>query len=256
MESVDDLINSGKHPVIIAHRGASHYYHENTMAAFTAAVEMRAEMIELDVRRTADGALIVHHDPDIDKNNIGHMSLAQIRDMSSTSGFSVPTLADVLAFCKNRIPVDIELKEGGYEGLVLDEVLQVLDPGQFVITSVLDGAIRRVKERAADVRTGLIISSRPWRQLLSKLHPNARARRAGADVVVVSQKLLRLGFLTTAKKMELPVWVYTINDRKELWDLITDGRIGGIFTNRPDVALFLRDIHLVQSGRIPEKNWE
>ena len=65
MRTIDEIISGSKpRPVVIAHRGASHYYHENTMEAFEAAVDMSAEMIEFDVRRTFDGVLVVHHDSD------------------------------------------------------------------------------------------------------------------------------------------------------------------------------------------------
>ncbi len=246
MRTIADFI-SGDHPrpLVIAHRGASHYCHENTMKAFQAAVDMSAEMIEFDVRRAGDGTLVIHHDPDLDGGKIRDMTTAQILERSGSAGYLIPTLFEVLEFCKVRIPVDIELKEAGYEEQVLDEVLDVLEPDQFIITSVHDSVIRKVKDLRPGIRTGFIISSHPRWQLLTKLFPGSRARRSGADVLVASSKLLKFGFLSTARDLGLPVWVYTVNDRNELWKRITDGRISGIFSDRPDVALFLRDLYTV-----------
>ena len=252
MRTIDNIISGSKpRPVVIAHRGASHYYHENTMEAFEAAVDMSAEMIEFDVRRTFDGVLVVHHDSDFAGSEIRDMTVNEIRKKSESAGYLIPTLVELLEFCKNQIQVDIELKEGGYEKQAAKTVLDILNPEQFIVTSIYDKVLGKIKAINPVIRTGLIIGSRPRWQLLTKLYPGRRAKRAGADVLVISQKLLKFGFLSTTKNLGLSVWVYTVNDRKELWKMITDGRISGIFTDRPDVALFLRDLHAVEQG---EKN--
>ncbi|MDF1526111.1 MAG: glycerophosphodiester phosphodiesterase [bacterium] len=244
MRTIDEIISGSEpRPVIISHRGASHYHHENTMEAFEAAVDMCAEMIEFDVRRTFDGVLVVHHDLDFAGREIKAMSINQIKEAAQTAGYSIPTLLEVLRFCADKIPVDIELKEAGYEDQVLETVLGILVPDQFIITSVNDSVIRKIKDIKPEVRTGLILSSHPRWQLITKLYPEHRALRAGADVLVVSQKLLKVGFLSTTRNLSLPVWIYTVNDRRELWRMIKEKRISGFFTDRPDVGLLLRDLH-------------
>lgn len=235
--------------MIIAHRGASHYYRENTMEAFEAAVDMQSEMMELDVRRTYDGELIVHHDPDIGGANISKMFSEEVLGKASSEGYVISALEKVLEYSKGKLPLDIELKEGGYEEQVLETVLATLDLEQFIITSVHDSVIRKIKDLQPGLKTGLVISSHPRWQLLTKLYPEKRARQAGADVLVVSQKLLKVGFLSTTRNIGLPVWIYTINDRKELWNMIIDERVAGIFTDRPDVALFLRDLYAVAQNK-------
>lgn len=243
MKTIDDILNSSRRPVVIAHRGASHYYHENTLEAFEAAVDMRAEMMELDVRHTGDGILVVHHDSDFAGREIRDMTESEIREKAGDTGYRIPGLAEVLEFCAGKIPLDIELKETGYEEQVLEEILDVMKVDQFIISSVHESAIRKAKDLQPDLRTGLILSSQPRWQLLTKLYPERRARRAGADILVVSMKLLKVGFLTTTQGMDLPLWIYTVNDRKELWKMTVEKRVSAIFTNRPDVALLLRDLH-------------
>ncbi|MDT8396477.1 MAG: glycerophosphodiester phosphodiesterase [bacterium] len=257
MRTVDEIISGNQpRPVIIAHRGASRYFHENTMESFEAAIDMRADMIELDVRRTADGVLVVHHDHDFAGAKIMDMTRDELQDKSGSAGYMVPTLQEVLEFCAGKIPLDIELKEAGCEEQVLETVLGVLGPDSFIITSSLDTVIRKIRVLDPAIRTGLIIGDRPPWQLFTKLFPGRRVRRSGADVLVVSRKLVQLGFLKTTRKLGLPVWVYTVNDRKELWKTITDERVGGIFSDRPDVALFLRDLHSVHKASIPEEKGE
>ena len=252
MRNIDEIIaGSEPRPAIIAHRGASHYYHENTMEAFEAAVDMRAEMLEFDVHRTADGVLVVHHDSDIGGTLISEMFHEEVCMKASDSGYEIPTLAAVLQYCSKKIPVDIELKEGGYEEQALTQILGVLDVKQFIVTSLHGAVIRKVKDLQSDVRTGLILSSRPRWQLMTKLYPEKKARNAGADVLVVSRKLLKLGFLSATRDLEIPLWVYIVNDRHDLWKMIMEKRVSAIFSDRPDVALLMRDLHAAGQKSIP-----
>jgi glycerophosphoryl diester phosphodiesterase len=162
----------------------------------------------------------------------------------------------VLELCEGKLPLDIELKEPGYEEQILETVLGVLDTDRFLITSSFDFVLRRIKELNPAIRTGLIIGDHPRWQLITKLFPGRRARWAGVDLLVVSKTLLKSGFLSTTRNLGLPVWVYTVNDRKELWKYITEGRVAGIFSDRLDVALFLRDLNAVQEGQVPERKEE
>jgi glycerophosphoryl diester phosphodiesterase len=246
--TVNDMINSSRRPVVIAHRGASFYHRENTMEAFEAAVDMRAEMVELDVRRTKDGVLVVHHDPHFPGGDIRAMDRDQIEDASKSSGYDIPTLVEVLQFCKDTIPVDIELKEPGYEEQVIETVLDILGPDQFLISSSYDMVVLKVKTLRPEIKTGLVLYRPPFLGLLRHLFPAARVRLAGVDFVMVSQKLLGMGFLRFNKGLGKLVWVYTVNDRKRLWKLMADERIGGVFTDRPDVGLFLRDLHILSQN--------
>ena len=128
MTTITKLLSQSMRPLVIAHRGASHYHHENTMEAFEAAVDMQAEMMEFDVHRTNDGVLVVHHDPDIGGDLISKMFHEVVSKKTSDSGYEIPTLETVLQYCKDKVPVDIELKENGYEEQVLDTVLDILKP--------------------------------------------------------------------------------------------------------------------------------
>ena len=73
----------------------------------------------------------------------------------------IPTLVELLEFCKNQIQVDIELKEGGYEKQAAKTVLDILKPEQFIVTSTYDKVLGKIKAINPVIRTGLIIGSRP-----------------------------------------------------------------------------------------------
>ena len=108
--------------MVIAHRGASALApHENTLEAFQIAIDLKADMVEFDVRKTSDNILIVFHDETIDGRKIGDMTYNRINDIASKEGYRVPTLDEVLELCSGKICLDIELKESGYERRVIDQ---------------------------------------------------------------------------------------------------------------------------------------
>ena len=115
------MLASLPHPAIFAHRGASAYAPENTLAAFETALMQNADGIELDVKLSADGHVIVIHDATVDRTTGAHgrvkdMSLADLRALGAGSFFSekfqsekIPTLDEVFEAVGKRIFINIEL---------------------------------------------------------------------------------------------------------------------------------------------------
>jgi len=109
-------------PAIIAHRGASRYAPENTLAAFHMAVEQGAEALELDVALSAEGEVVILHDDTVDRTTdgtgrVGALTLADLKRLDAGSFFSpafrgerIPTLAEVLEAVGHKILINIELK--------------------------------------------------------------------------------------------------------------------------------------------------
>lgn len=119
---------------VIAHRGASAYAPENTLAAFELAYEMGADWYELDCLLAKDGAVIVSHDNDVDrctdgKGLITEMTLAELKTLDAGSwkdpkfaGERLPTLAESLAMAKDRIGVYVEIKSVADDGPVMEQM--------------------------------------------------------------------------------------------------------------------------------------
>ena len=122
--------------VNIAHRGASGNYPENTLLAFEKALEIGVDEIELDLRLTGDGHLVVMHDETVDRTTDGtgrvaRLTLSEIRTLDAGSVFGekfrgerVPTWEEVLELVRGRVRLNVHLKEGGnpdggYEGKVV-----------------------------------------------------------------------------------------------------------------------------------------
>ena len=103
-------------PSVIAHRGVwGAGVPENSLAAFEQAIDLGADMIEFDVRRTRDGELILFHDREIAGLAVASLSRSEITDRA---GLLPPLLDEALELARGRIALDVELKEDGY----VDEV--------------------------------------------------------------------------------------------------------------------------------------
>src|SRR2546425_4771732 len=110
-----DRAARGKHVVVIAHRGANKFAPENTLAAFRKAVDLGCDYVELDVRRTRDGALVLMHDSTVDsktdgKGKVADLTLAEIKALDAGikhgeewKGEGKPTFDAALAACKSTI---------------------------------------------------------------------------------------------------------------------------------------------------------
>ena len=231
--------------MIIAHRGASRGAKENTIESFEKAMLLGADMIEFDVRRTKDHVLIVFHDETIRGHSVKELTYQGIRQTGRDLGFDIPTVEEVLNWARGKIKLDVELKKEGYEKEVTDLLSGYFKEDQFVITSFNDDSLKVVKERYPGIKTGLILGrDLPSYRILPRLQelfPGKRCKQAGADFLVAHLKLLRVGFLERARRSHLPVFVWTANDEETIWELLQDRRVYAIITDKPDLAVSLRE---------------
>ena len=230
--------------MIVAHRGASSLARENTVESFRKAIEIGVDMIEFDVRRTRDQVLIVHHDELMAGKPVKELTYDEIYKMTIRQRFSVPTFEEVLKCTSGKIKLDVEIKEEGYEKEVVELLLRYFKKDEFVITSFLDSCIRKIKDDYPDINAGLLLGvSKPKNFILTRISeffPHRRCKEAKADFLVPHRRLLWFGFLYRAKRANKPVFVWTVNDEKMIWKLLHDERIAAIITDKPDLAIALR----------------
>lgn len=230
-------------PLIVAHRGASALARENTVASFAKAIEIGSDMVEFDVRRSKDGIMVVYHDPAIAGRLISQLTYREANDLAQSRKFVIPTLENVLQLTWGKIKLDVELKETGYEKRVVDLVLKFFNVDDFIMTSFKDQAVGTVKKSFPEVKTGLLLGyNQPFQPLILSwpdLYPERRCRKIGADCLIVHYRLLTRGFLDRARRHGKPVYVWTVDDPKILKKLLTDNRIEGVITNKPDLAISL-----------------
>ena len=148
-------------PLVVAHRGAWRPAPQNSLEAFEEAVQLGCDAIELDVRRTLDGRVVVVHDARVGVRSIAKLTHEEIQ--SRPRHRHAPALEEVLELVAGRIGVDLELKEDGYVEQAMAIVKRRLPPEQYVVTSFHDSVLPTVKRTAPAVRTGLLLS--PNRQI-------------------------------------------------------------------------------------------
>jgi glycerophosphoryl diester phosphodiesterase len=224
-------------PLVIAHRGASAYRPENTIPAFSLAVEQRADMIETDLHRTRDGAVVITHDEELaglgGKGEIADATLAEIRALDAGGGQRVPTLDELLDGFGTRIPFNLELKKGtraeyeGLEAIALDAVRSRGIAERTLFSSFYDPVLARLRALDESARIGLLIS----RQFPVRIVERARA--LGAEAIHPEAALVDAALVRAAQAAELAVYVFTVDEEAEMRRLLALG-VDGLFTNHPD----------------------
>ncbi|HEY9624046.1 MAG TPA: glycerophosphodiester phosphodiesterase [Crinalium sp.] len=226
-------------PLIIGHRGTPIYAKENTLLAFEKAIAFGADMIEFDVRRTRDRVPVVFHDAYLGRKPLRKLTYAELHELEP----DIPTLKEAIAFCKGRIRLDVELKGAGYERDAMELLLNAFSPDEFVITSFHPFAIRKVKQHYPDVKAGFLFGHGTV-NVCRSLRWNAKAvsnriRATRADFIAPNWELLDSQILSRVLGY-LPIWVWTVNDTPMMERLLSDRRVEGIITDRPDVGIYLR----------------
>jgi len=237
---------------VIAHRGASAYFPENTIPSFKGAIAMGADMVEIDVQLTSDKEVVVFHDEKIShctdgRGKIANHTLAQLKKLDAGSWYDkifkstrIPTLAEVLGVCKNKIAVNIEIKTeavskmffGGIEEKCLKIVEQSGMNGHVVFSSFDTRAIMHLKQIDNKVTVAVLFEKKHYG---SKL-PSDIIESAGADAFNCSDTEFNKKWLTNIKSNNIPVNIYTVNDAKNMKRFINMG-VSGIFTNKPDILI-------------------
>jgi glycerophosphoryl diester phosphodiesterase len=223
-------------PLVIAHRGASSERPENTLAAYERALELRADMIEIDLHRSRDGHVVVTHDAELrglgGSGEVGEATLAEIRRLDAGEGQRVPTLDEVLDGFGARIPFNLEIKQargGPYPGLEAAAVAAVRARGivaQTLFSSFYDPVLARLRAAAGEARIALLLSRR------YPVDPLARARALGAEAINPEDPLVTPDLVAEAHAAGLAVHPFTVDDEARMRELLAWG-VDGMFTNHP-----------------------
>jgi glycerophosphoryl diester phosphodiesterase len=233
-------------PAIIAHRGAVSLAHENTLEAFEAAIQIGADAVEFDVRRTSDGVLIIHHDATLPGRRclVANATYQELRTAGAGRGYHIPTLEETLHHLCGRIALDIELKEAGYEHEVLGLVREFYSFRHAILKSFDEAAVRRLKELAPDAMVGLLVGAHRVKSMLSskRVLTIAKIRRLSADFVSPHRVLVRLPFVRRMRLAGIPLIVWTVNDIHTARRLSRQG-IAGIITNVPEKMVAEQSLH-------------
>jgi glycerophosphoryl diester phosphodiesterase len=218
-------------PLIVAHRGAWGMAPQNSLDALEDAIAIGCDAIEIDVRRTSDGRIVLVHDARVRLRTVNRLDHQTLQSRMKTG--QAPLLEDALKRAAGRILVDIELKEDGYVADAMDAVQRHLKPGDYVVTSFNERVLAQVRRDAPDARTGLLLAPRRHKDL------EQRIRAAGASFIAPHVGLTRTGLFRWAAERGLALWVWTVNDRHLLRGALDDRRVAAVITDEPERALVL-----------------
>ncbi|MEY3641363.1 MAG: hypothetical protein RLZZ199_1168 [Actinomycetota bacterium] len=226
----------GRGCAVMAHRGASRAERENTLAAFSRAAEMGADAVELDVRRSADGHLVVHHDPHLADGRV------IVRTTRMELPAEVPSLDAALDACRGMW-VNVEIKNDPNEAdfdhtddiavTVADALVRRGESARFLVSSFRRETIDRFRSVAPDIATALLtpgIADDDMAETFDSL------RDTGHAAVHPWFGLVTKRFIDEAHVRGLMVNVWTCDDPTKMSELHAFG-VDGICTNVPDVAL-------------------
>jgi glycerophosphoryl diester phosphodiesterase len=228
-------------PRIIAHRGASIEAPENTLAAFALAARQGATMWELDLRRTADGQLVVFHDRSTERFErpgrvVATLTLAELQRLDVGSGERIPTLAEVCALAREQgCELDVELKERGCEAAL---IATLRDQGALAGTLASSFAIDILQQLWSQeplLRRALLMGPRSMRPhpLWRRRHLPALLRGVGAYAWAPHRSLLIFPWVIRAIRREgFQIYVWTVN-RPRLAQRLAALGAEGLITDLP-----------------------
>jgi glycerophosphoryl diester phosphodiesterase len=243
------MANQSQRPLIFAHRGASAYAPENTLAAFEIAIQQGADWIEMDAKLSADQQVVIIHDRTVDRTTDGSgrvsdLPLSSLKKLNASYEFrdqypheNIPTFSEVLELCTGRIRINLELGNYATPFDHLPEELAKIIKNHPHKTSILVSAfhpvpLRKFHSIEPEVKISLLARrgiagylSRGWlgRRLIpyDALHPDK------SDVTP--------SMIKTARKFGYLINPFTVNDRAEMVHLISLG-VNGLITDDPRLA--------------------
>ncbi len=233
---------------VVAHRGLSSKYPENTLIAYEAALQLNIDYLEIDIHKTADDKLVVIHDDSVDRTSNGtgkikDYTMEQLQQLDyglwkgeSFRGQTILEFKDVLKLVKQyskKLLIEIKKPEQypGIEQLLLKQLKEAqVQSSNIVIQSFDIESIKKIYETGVNYKLGVLISAKKyWYR-----RPNFKKIATFAHFLNPNYKLVTTKFVATAHKYNLEVMPYTVNDKVISAKLIKSN-IDGIITDAPDI---------------------
>lgn len=230
------ITNTYKEPIIMAHRGYISKGVENTKEAVQGAIDAKADYAEIDVLQTKDGELAVIHDLKLKRLananvHVSDLTMDELRQLTlSQDGLSgqISTLDEIIKLSKDKIKLNIEVKLHGGEKDFVNKVLKAIKDNEFekqcVIQTLHYPLIKEFKRANPNIKVGYILYA-----------SRANLKNVKADFYVAEEYMLNKKLVKEARKLNKPIYVWTVNDMESLkgyYKLNVDG----IITDCPEDA--------------------
>lgn len=247
--------------MVIAHQGGARLRPGNTLASFSYAVELGADVLEMDIHSTADGVIVVSHDDTVDRTTNGsgriqEMSLAELKELDAGydwtddegqtfpfrgQGITVPTLEEVFtAFPDMRMNIEIKQQSPS----IVEPFCQLLRDFDMIdrvlVASFKKVSIQEFRQKCPGVATSMVESEIRLLYVLNRLYLGG-VFRTPAEAIQAPEfsggiHVVTRQFVQAAQGHNINVHVWTVNETEDMRRLIDLG-VDGIITDRPDRLL-------------------
>ena len=223
----------------IGHRGASDYAPENTLKAYELALQMEADMCEVDVHLTSDGHPVLIHDADVSRTTNGHgkvggLTLEALRAFDAGQGECVPTLQEAIDLVGDRGGLYIELKGADVEEVVVDVIRQNGYEDRVIVGSFHPDRVRWVRQLAPEIETSCLIwlGMTDWAELcndVGALYAHFCWEKAPEPHTLLDEALFKI-----ARRYGIGVVIWHEERKYEIAEIIKRP-IDAICSNKPDL---------------------
>ncbi len=220
----------------IAHRGAKGYKPENTLAAFTTALEMKADGIELDIQLSTDGVLVVFHDETLDRltNGTGlvsSFSLQELKTYRIANEHPIPTLKEVLELVNQKCLLNIEIKNSAATALLISLIEEFVTTknwkyDSFIISSFDWNALQQIHNSNPKIPIGILTETNLDLAI-------SFANNISAKAIHPHFTLLNPANTKKIQDHNLLVFPWTVNEQEDL-DRLKTYNVNGIITDFTD----------------------
>lgn len=236
---------------IIAHRGLSGFYPENTILAFKKCLNLNIYGVELDVQKTKDDQIVVIHDEKVDRtfNGTGYvkdMTLEQLKSLNSSfknyennKDCKIPTLREVLTLFKpTDFIVNIELKNNKIKYKKLEEdvinlIKELKMERRVIISSFRMSSLRKIKTLCPKISRSYLISEKLYKYRLKNII-FCKCLKNKCTYLSPNYLILDKKFVNKSHRRGFKVLCYTVNNI-EMYNKLLKLKVDGIFTDFPNI---------------------
>ncbi len=226
---------------ISSHRGNSYVSPENTLPALESAIQANSDYAEIDVQQTKDGVLVLLHDKTLLRTSginryIGDMTIDEVSVLDVGSWFGIeyyntkiPTLEEVLVYCKGKINLNIEVKSSKKQPNIEEKLVSLIEQYDYINQCVISSSdyktLVNIKKLNEDIKTGYILSA-VYGDFYEKEY---------VDFFSIRSRFVTQNVIESAHRVGKEVHAWTVNSPKEM-ERLKSIQIDTIITDNPTLA--------------------
>ena len=225
---------SKKKMLIFGHRGAPAYEKENTLVSFLKAIEQGADGIELDLQKSKDNHIIIHHDETLkdEVSKIKYNNFEKIQKIQKKDPLN--TIEDIKEILSKIKILNLEIKSSSiFNNNIEKDVINFIEKNQIINKTIVSSfnpiVLYKLKKIKKNLMIGYLFTKEEVHWSLKTLF---WAKLIKPDILHVDIKFLNSKIMKWSYKKRIPVFVFTIN-KKEEYIYVKELGVQGIFTDDP-----------------------